>query len=85
MNIVYSLRCIPRWSHLPKGYGFHDEAYKHSLPHIQMMSLKEYEGTDVTNYNLRDRFVGTYDLVVETVEQCARYSKKKRSFIIHAY
>ena len=50
-----------------------------------MMSLKEYEGTDVTNYNLRDRFVGTYDLVVETVEQCARYSKKKRSFIIHAY
>ena len=50
-----------------------------------MMSLKEYEGTDVTNYNLRDRFVGTYDLVVETVEQCARYSKKRASFIIFYY
>ena len=37
-----------------------------------MVSLREYEGTDVTIDNLIDRFTGTYSLDVDSVEQCAR-------------
>ena len=37
-----------------------------------MLSLREYEGTDVTNDNLKDRFVGTFDLNVDSVDECSR-------------
>ena len=68
------IRCSPRWSRLPDGYAFHDQTMQDEFPASPMVSLREYEGTDVTHENLKDRFKGTYDVSVDNVEQCARYN-----------
>ena len=51
---------------------FIDQGSEYHVPPIRTLSLREYEGTAVTEGNLLDRFLGTYDLDVDSVEQCAR-------------
>ena len=63
------IRCIPRWSPLRRGYLLNmiDNAWP-------TVSLKEFEGTDVTMRNILHRYRLTdEEFTTDSLELCARY------------
>ena len=65
---TFDFRCIPRWHPLRRSY----QLYKaHNT--WSMVSLKEFEGTDVTMKNILHRYrITDESFTTESIEICAR-------------
>ena len=68
INSTIYIRCIPRWHPLRRGYQLRETP--NTWPTV---SLREFEGTDVTLKNILHRYRLTHPyFTTESLELCAR-------------